>query len=104
MAKIFQGNVSVWVTSTDKVVIKADPEGQYNQGNIDDLVKRMVEVGRKEKAVVNFFIPQPTDAKNTGLSPVMLTGRGYLPYIALLPERKDTGTGQSNRKQPRKIC
>lgn len=105
MAKIFDGNCSIMMNGKEtRYYLQADPNGQYNRGNLDELVKKLVELScsKKTNAVYNFFIPQPTDDKYTGLTPVMLTGRGAQPYIAYLPTKE--GATKQPSKGPTKIC
>ena len=51
MAKIYEGNVSIFKNSKDKIVVKADPTGQYNAENVEALASKMTELGRSLKAV-----------------------------------------------------
>jgi len=95
MAKIYEGNVSVFQNTKGKIVIKADPEGQYNGENVNDLVKVMTEVGRARKAEVNFFIPEGK-LGDKNLTAMLLTNRWGQPYVAFLPER--TGNTASKAK------
>jgi len=94
MNKTYQGNVSIYGNTVGKVVVKGDPEGQYNQGNVDELVKVMIDVAHANKLQCNFFIPEGKQG-DKGLTPVLLSGRGGQPYVAFLPERKGAN-------QPRK--
>tara|TARA_B100002019_G_scaffold293484_1_gene321420 strand:- start:4500 stop:4805 length:306 start_codon:yes stop_codon:yes gene_type:complete len=87
MAKIFNGNVSIYKSGTNKLYLAGEPDGVFNQGNVDELVNKMIELGKREKAEVNFFIPQGK-LGDKGLNPVILTGRGGKPYVAMLPARK----------------
>lgn len=82
MAKIYEGNVSVFKNTKNKIVVKADPEGQFNADSVESLAKTMTEVGTKLKAEVNFFIPEA----NTGnLKAMLLVNRWGAPYVAFLP-------------------
>lgn len=94
MAKIYEGNVSVFKNTKGKVVAKADPEGNFNSENVDELVKTMTEIGRKLKAEVNFFIPEG-NLGDKGLQPMLLANRWGQPYVALLPERDGNGTAKA---------
>jgi hypothetical protein len=88
MAKIYEGNVSIFKNTKNKIVVKADPEGQYNADSVDGLSKTMTELGTKLKAEVNFFIPET----NTGdLKAMLLVNRWGAPYVAFLPT-STTGT------------
>lgn len=89
MAKIYEGNVSVFKNTKNKIVVKADPEGQYNAENVDDLAKVMTEVGTANKAEVNFFIP---DTSTKDLSACLLVNRWGQPYVAFLPTKGATMT------------
>jgi hypothetical protein len=95
MAKIYEGNVSVFQNTKGKIVVKADPEGQYNAENVSDLTKVMTDVGRIHKAEVNFFIPEGS-LGDKNLTPMLLTNRWGSPYVAFLPER--TGNTASKAK------
>jgi len=101
MAKIFNGNVSIFKSGTNKIYISAEPEGAFNMGNVTELVAKMTEFGKREKAEVNFFIPQGK-ATDKGLNPVILTGRGGKPYVALLPAR-NTADGAAVKSGPTKL-
>ena len=91
MAKIYEGNVSVLKNTKGKIVCKADSSGNFNSENVDALVKTMTEIGRREKAEVNFFIPEGT-ASDKGLTPMLLANRWGAPYVALLPQRDGTAS------------
>jgi len=82
MAKIYEGNVSVFKNTKNKIVVKADPNGQFNSDNVDELAKVMTEVGTAHKAEVNFFIP---DTASKDLSACLLVNRWGQPYVAFLP-------------------
>ena len=86
MAKIYEGNVSVFQNTKGKIVVKADPDGQYNAENVSDLTKVMTDVGRIHKAEVNLFIPEGS-LGDKNLTPMLLTNRWGQPYVAFLPER-----------------
>lgn len=100
MAKIFNGNVSIFKSGTNKLYLNAEPDGAFNQGNVDELVSKMIELGKQHKAEVNFFIPQGK-LGDKGLNPVILTGRGGKPYVAMLPARK-TAEG-ATKQAPTKL-
>tara|TARA_R110002167_G_scaffold183613_1_gene384056 strand:- start:1589 stop:1876 length:288 start_codon:yes stop_codon:yes gene_type:complete len=82
MAKLYEGNVSIWRNTKNKIVVKADPEGQFNADSVEALAKTMTEQGTLKKAEVNFFIPEPSaDVKAR-----LLTNKWGGPYVAFLPE------------------
>ena len=100
MAKIYEGNVSVFQNTKGKIVVKADPSGQYNSENINDLVKVITDVGRTHKAEVNFFIPEGKFG-DKNLTPMLLTNRWGQPYVAFLPERDGNS---STKAKPVKLA
>jgi len=91
MNKTYQGNVSVYSNRNNKVVLHGDPDGQYNQGNVDELVKVMVDVAHANKMQFIPFIPKQYNGDTKGLSPVILANKwDGKPYIAYLPKREGT--------------
>ena len=86
MAKTFEGNVSIYKNSKEKIVVKGDPKGNYNAENVDELVKVMTELGTKLKCECNFFIPETLPKSE--LKAVLLMNRWGAPYVAMLPESK----------------
>jgi hypothetical protein len=99
MAKIYEGNVSVFKNSKDKIVVKSDPEGNFNAESVNDLVKTMTDIGKREKCEVNFFIPEG-NLGDKGITPMLLANRWGQPYVALLPERN----GGAKRAAPVKLA
>ena len=106
--KTYEGNVSIKVTTTDKVTVEKNPEGKFNAQNVDELLKAMIEVYHKCKAdpviskerpnlCLGFFNPEKgwDDTKlkcKKGFNPVLLAGYGGTPYLAILPERDVSST------------
>ena len=91
MAKIYEGNVSVFKNTKNKIVCKADSLGNFNAETVDALVKTMTEIGRREKAEVNFFVPEG-NLGDKGMTPMLLANRWGQPYVALLPQRNGTAS------------
>lgn len=83
MAKIYQGNVSVFSNTKNELVVKADDDGKFSHENVAELYTTMVALGKKHKMTVRVYKPEAT-----GDTPVLMTDRYGKPYIALLPERK----------------
>lgn len=97
--KIFDGNVSVYKNTNNKIMVEPDNNGSYNNGNADELVKVMSDLGKTHKAEVNFFIPD--DLKNTDrntLSALILQNRWGKPYVAFLPALKE-GTKKATKEK-----
>lgn len=86
MAKIYQGQVSVYTNSNNQLVVKPDAEGKFSHSNVAELYKTMVQLGKKHKMEVRVFKPE-----QLGDTPVLMADRWGKPYIALLPERKAPG-------------
>lgn len=86
MAKVYEGNVSIFKNSKDKIVVKADPNGAFNSESVEALASKMTELGRSLKAEVNFFIPETNSDKP--IKAVLLANRWGSPYVAYLPEGK----------------
>ena len=82
MAKIYEVNVSIFKNTKDKIVVKADPNGQFNAESVDTLAKTMTEIGTQKKCEVNFFIP---DTNTSDLKAMLLVNRWGQPYVAFLP-------------------
>ena len=78
------GNVSIIKNTLNAITVKADAEGKYNQENVGELYSKMQ---KHNKAIAGStlkpFTPEP-QGKN--LQPVLLSGRGNSPYLAMLPE------------------
>jgi len=86
MAKIYQGQVSVFSNSNNQLVVKPDVEGKFSHENVAELYKTMTQLGKKHKMEVRVFKPE-----QGGDTPVLMADRWGKPYIALLPERKAPG-------------
>ncbi len=86
MAKIYQGKVSVYSNSKNQLVVKPDDDGKFEQANVSELYKTMIQLGKKHKLEVRVFKPD-----TGGDTPVLMADRWGKPYIALLPERKAPG-------------
>lgn len=86
MAKIYQGQVSVYTNSNNQLIVKPDVEGKFSHANVAELYKTMLTLGKKHKMEVRVFKPE-----QLGDTPVLMADRWGKPYIALLPERKAPG-------------
>jgi hypothetical protein len=88
MAKIYQGQVSVFSNSNNQLVVKPDVEGNFSHENVSELYSTMLTLGKKHKMEVRVFKPENEANCDT---PLLMTDRWGKPYIALLPERKAPG-------------
>ncbi len=88
MAKIYQGQVSVFSNSNNQLVVKPDVEGKFSHVNVAELYKTMLTLGKKHKMEVRVFKPENEANCDT---PLLMADRWGKPYIALLPERKAPG-------------
>ena len=80
----YNGNVSIIKNTKNAIAVKADAEGKYNQENVGELYAAMQKHNKAiEGSTLNAFTPEP---KGTNLQPVLLSGLGNQPYLALLPE------------------
>jgi hypothetical protein len=89
MAKIYQGQVSVYTNSNNQLIVKPDAEGKFSHENIAELYKTMLTLSKKHKMEVRVFKPE-----QLGDTPVLMADRWGKPYIALLPERKAPGVAK----------
>ena len=95
MAQIYDGTVSIIKNTVNKITVKADSEGKYSQENVGELFTSMKKHNKAiEGSILNPFTPEP-NGKN--LQPVLLSGRGNSPYLALLPEQ-DEKTAQARKR------
>jgi hypothetical protein len=85
MAKIYQGQVSVFSNANKQLVVKPDVEGKFSHENVSELYKTMLTLGKKHKMEVRVFKPENETNCDT---PLLMSDRWGKPYIALLPERK----------------
>ena len=84
MAQIYDGTVSIIKNTVNKITTKADSEGKYSQENVSELYADMKKHNKAiDGSILNPFTPEP-NGKN--LQPVLLSGLGNQPYLALLPE------------------
>ena len=84
MAQIYDGTVSIIKNTVNKITTKADSEGKYSQENVGELYTEMKKHNKAiEGSILAPFTPEP-NGKN--LQPVLLSGRGNTPYLAMLPE------------------
>jgi|TARA_R100001530_G_C4263103_1_gene141050 hypothetical protein len=106
MARLFTGNVSVALNTKNKIVVKPNSEGKYNQENVTDLVKAcnkaatdLKDRGTADEPVTfkPFTPPRLTAEELKTLQPVLLEGYGKSPYIAMLPEQ-DAKASTTRRK------
>jgi hypothetical protein len=88
MAKIYQGQVSVYTNSNNQLVVKPDVEGKFSHANVVELYKTMLTLSKKHKMDVRVFKPENEANCDT---PLLMADRWGKPYIALLPERKAPG-------------
>jgi hypothetical protein len=86
MAKIYQGKVSVYSDSKNRVVVKPDDSGSFDMNNVSELYKTMVALGKKHKLEVKVYKPEAS-----GDTPLLLSDRWGKPYIALLPASQAPG-------------
>ena len=89
MARIYNGNVEVILNTKNKITVRANAEGKFNQENVADLHTTMVGFAKQHSAELNFFTP---DSNAKDLSPVLLSGRGNSPYMAMLPTKEAGST------------
>ena len=89
MARIYNDNVEVILNTKNKITVRANATGKFNQKNVDELHKAMVGYAKQHGAELNFFTP---DTKAKDLSPVLLAGRGNSPYVAMLPTKENGAT------------
>ena len=88
MAKIYQGQVSVFSNANKQLVVKPDVEGKFSHENVAELYSTMLTLGKKHKMDVRVFKPENEANCDT---PLLMADRWGKPYIALLPERKAPG-------------
>lgn len=88
MAKIYQGQVSVFSNANNQLVVKSDAEGKFSHANVAELYKTMLTLSKKHKMEIRVFKPENETNCDT---PVLMADRWGKPYIALLPERKAPG-------------
>lgn len=88
MAKIYQGQVSVYTNSNNQLIVKPDVEGKFSHANVAELYKTMLTLSKKHKMEVRVFKPENEANCDT---PLLMADRWGKPYIALLPERKAPG-------------
>lgn len=86
MAKMYTSNVSVIRNTKGQVTIAKDDDGKFNMNNTVELYKTMTDFGKKLKAEVKLFKPEPN-----GDTPVILSDRWGNPYMALLPAKTAPG-------------
>jgi len=95
MAQIHDGTVSIIKNTVNKITVKADSEGKYSQENVSELYADMKKHNKAiDGSILAPFTPEP-NAKD--LQPVLLSGRGNSPYLALLPEQ-DEKTVQARKR------
>jgi len=87
MAQIYDGSVSIIKNTVNKITVRADSEGKYNQENVSDLYADMKKHNKAiAGSILNPFSPEP---QGKDLQPVLLSGRGNSPYLALLPKQDE---------------
>lgn len=94
MAKNYEGNVSVYLNTKNRIVLSEDPTGSYSNDNVEQLHKTMLSLAKKHKAEVKVFKPDPT-----GTTLTIKAGYGGKPYLAMLPE-----TASGGRRKPVKLA
>ena len=96
MARVYEGNVSVAINTKNKIVVKPNAEGKYNQENVTDLEKTCVKVAKDRGALFEPFTPA---AQGQNLQLVLLEGYGKSPYMARLPEQDEESKLKSARRK-----
>lgn len=99
MAKIYQGQVSVFSNANNQLVVKADASGKFSHTNVSELYKTMVKLGKEHTMEVRVFKPE-----QLGDTPVLMADRWGKPYIALLPERKAPGALTTSKPAIQKLA
>ena len=89
MNNLFNGTVSIIKNTKDKLVLEADPAGNWSNDNVDDLYTKLKALAKEHKATINLYKPDP-DGSNLYIK----KGRGGHPYLAMLPE---TPSGRKQR-------
>ena len=106
MARLYTGNVSVALNTKNKIVVKPNADGKYNQENVGDLVKacKKAAIDLKDRGTADepvgfkpFTPPRLTAEEQKTVQPVLLEGFGKSPYIAMLPEQ-DEKASSTRRK------
>jgi hypothetical protein len=80
MAKIYKGSVSIVKNTKGQIAVKADPEGKFSSVNTAELYETMTSLGKKHKAEVKFYKPDPK-----GDTALLFADRWGNPYLAVLP-------------------
>ena len=95
MAQVYDGSVSIIKNTVNKITTRADSEGKYSQENVGELYTDMQKHNKAiDGSILAPFTPEP---KGKNLQPVLLSGRGNTPYLALLPEQ-DEKTAQARKR------
>lgn len=102
MAKIYQGQVSVYTNSNNQLIVKADVEGKFSHANVTELYKTMLTLSKKHKMEVRVFKPESETSKCD--TPILMADRWGKPYIALLPERKAPGALSTSKPAVQKLA
>lgn len=94
MAKNYEGNVSVYLNTKNRLVLEEDPSGEFSNDNVEKLHKTMLSLAKKHSADIKLFKPDPT-----GTTLTIKAGYGGKPYLAMLPE-----TASGGRRKPVKLA
>ena len=85
MARIYNGTVSIIKNTKGEIMVKPDPMGAWSQSNVTECWAKMNELGKKLKAPVKFYQPDPT-----GKQPVLLYRFENSPFMALMKDKPDS--------------
>lgn len=94
MAKNYEGNVSVYLNTKNRLVLQEDASGEWSNDNVTELWGMLQSLAKKHKADINLFKPDPT-----GTELAIKAGFGGKPYMAMLPAGSATGV-----KKPVKLA
>ena len=80
MNNLFNGTVSIIKNTKDKLVLEADPSGNWSNDNVDEMYTKLKALAKEHKATINLYKPDPD-----GTNLCIKKGRGGHPYLAMLP-------------------
>ena len=82
----FPRTVSIVLDTKNRIALKADPEGVWNEDNADELALKCAELAKKHKATpINIYTPEPS-AKDNQYRLMFKRAWGGKPYLAYMPE------------------
>jgi len=90
--KAYTGKVSIWKNTKDKLVLEANPDGNWSNDDVEALYAKLKSLAKEHNATINLF---KLDKDANELVMGILTGRGGHPYLAMIP--KDGGTKAKKR-------